>query len=218
MTKYLSIATVLFLLAGCAAPKHADAWRYQSAAATKAYGEHFLKDERVQVESNYSQAERTAKQSADLVPLARLYLSACALNIAVLVEDTCESFAQTRSVHDDAELAAYYAMLTGTMTETEVADLPNRYRSFARAYLSKKPEKIRNTVDGITPLRSRLVAASIARHYLTDQQLDVLISEASHLGYRRAVIAWMRYQKETTADAEKKLLLERKLELLTKTR
>jgi hypothetical protein len=205
-------------LAGCSAPKHEDAWRYQSAAATKAYGEHFLKDERVQVESNYSQAERTAKQSGDLVPLARLYLSECALNIAVLVEERCEAFAQTRDVHDDAQLNAYYAMLTGSMTKSQVGELPQQYRSFARAYLSKELKKIRREVDGITPLRSRLVAASIARHYLTDKELDKLIGEASHLGYRRAVIAWMQYQKETTADAEKKLLLERKLELLTKTR
>ncbi|MDX1295092.1 MAG: hypothetical protein R3302_02425 [Sulfurimonadaceae bacterium] len=218
MRRALSITTVMILLAGCAAPQHEDAWRYQSAAATKAYGEHFLKDERVQIESNYSQAERTAKQSADLIPLARLYLSQCALNTAVLVDDPCSEFDRISDLHDDSEMKAYYAMLRGTLSSEQVRDLPSRYRSFARAYIEKEAEKIRRAVDGITPLRSRLVAASLVRHYLTDAQLDALISEASHVGYRRAVIAWMRFQMETTTDSDKKLLLERKLELLTKTR
>ena len=205
----------LLLLAGCSTPQHEDAWRYQAAAATKAYGEHFLKDETVLIKSNYSHAERSAKQSSDLLPLARLYLSRCALNRAVLVDDPCNEFAQTLAVYDDPELGAYYAMLTNTLTPDAVDDLPYRYRRFAKAYLTDDVPAIHNALEGITPLRSRMVAASLVRDRLSEKEIEAIIDDASHLGYRRAVIAWMEYLRDVTADPHKRAQLQRKLELLT---
>ena len=209
---------IILFFAGCSTPQHEDAWRYQAASATEAYGEHFLKDERVQIQSNYSHAERSAKQSADLVPLARLYLSECALNRAVLVDDDCEKFAKTIPMQYDPELTAYYAMLKGTLTQKQVGNLPWRYRSFARAYLAKDAKEIRSTVAAMEPLRSRLVAASLVRDTLQEADIDSLIDAMSYLGYRRALLAWMAYLGDITPDMQKRRRLQQKQELLTRTR
>ncbi len=220
MTTKISLFSTLVLIffAGCATPQHEDAWRYKAAASTKAYGEYFLKDERVMIESNFSHAERAAKQSADLRPLARLYLSRCALNRAVLVDDACEAFTATMPVHDDAELSAYYDMLQSRLSPSQIDDLPPQYRRYAKALLSKDAAQIRKLLGSVTPLRSRLVAASVARSYLDDATIEAMIEEASYLGYRRAVTAWMQELHRVTSDAQKKALLERKLELLKKSR
>jgi hypothetical protein len=209
---------IILLLAGCSTPQHEDAWRYQAAASTEAYGEHFLKDEKVQIQSNYSHAERSAKQSADLVPLARLYLSECALNRAVLVDDDCEKFVQTLPMQHDKELAAYYAMLNHTLTKKQVSDLPWRYRDFARAYLSKDANAIRRTVAATEPLRSRIVAASLVRDTLNESDIEALIDAISYLGYRRALLSWMAYLADITSDEQKRRLLLQKQELLTQKR
>lgn len=213
------VTTLMILLfAGCSTPQHEDAWRYQAASSTKAYGEHFLKDEKVQIQSNYSHAERSAKQSADLVPLARLYLSECALNRAVLIVDECQKFAQTLPLQNDPELAAYYAMLNGTLDKKQISDLPWRYRDFARAYLAEDSKAIRSSVAALTPLRSRLVAASLVRDRLEEADIEALIEDISYIGYRRALLSWMAYLAATTSDIQKRQLLLEKRKLLMQTR
>lgn len=216
MRQHTLLLTIVLLIAGCSTPQHEDAWRYQAATSTKAYAEHFLKDETILIKSNYSHAERSAKQSSDLLPLARLYLSSCALNRAVLVDDPCGDFATTQNLYDDAELDAYYAMLTQKLTPEAVGDLPYRYRSFARAYLKNDAKAIRSAIDTLSPLLSKMVAASLARDYLSEGQITSIIDDASKLGYRRAVIAWMKHLQSVTTDPQQRELLQKKLELLNR--
>lgn len=205
---------VPLLFAACSTPQHEDSWRYQAATATEAYAEHFLKDERLLVQSNYSHAERSARQSADLESLARLYLTRCALKRAVFEADGCEEAAELTLLLGDAGLSAYYAMLTASLPPEQISDLPPQYRRFGYALLSGDGDRICRTAMAVTPLRSRLVAAALVRDRLDPSDIETLIEDASHPGYRRAVLAWMRYLSDITTDPEQRSLLLKKLEYL----
>lgn len=205
----------LVLLGACSTPRHSDQWRYDAAAATQAYGEYFLMDNDVMTASERQQALVASRQSADLLPFARFQLSRCALNRAVLIEDSCEAFREAAPTVHAPDLEAYYAMLTGTLDDAQTALLPVQYRAFARARLATDNAEAQAALRTMTPLRSKMIAASTAPELLDDALVESIIDEASYLGYRRAVLAWMRYQIRTTSNADKKALLQRKLELLT---
>ena len=213
-TRLLLLPLLLLVIAGCTTPQHEDSWRYEAAAATKAYGEYYLKEDWVLIESESIQAVRSAKQSADLMPLARFYLSRCALHRAVLLEDDCRDYLETAAVERYDELDAYYAMLEGNLTERRVWDLPYQYRDFARAVLKGDGARIRTAVAAVTPLQSQMVAASLGLEHLDEPLIEAIIDEASRLGYRRAVIAWMRYLEGVSADAAKREKLRNTLKLL----
>lgn len=214
----LSLLVPLILLAftGCTTPQHEDSWRYDAAAATAAYGEGFLKEDWVMVESEAIDAKRSARLSGDLLPLARFYLSRCALNHAVLLDDDCAEYLEVADAAPSEEHDAYYAMLTKQLKKSQVSDLPYRYREFARAWLVQDTQWIRRAIALLEPLQSKMVAASIALEQLDEATVESIIDGASHLGYRRAVIAWMRHLQKMTADASKRERLQKKLELLEK--
>jgi hypothetical protein len=213
-TLLLLIPALLLTFTGCTTPQHEDSWRYDAAAATAAYGEGFLKGDWVMVESEAIDAKRSATQSGDLIPLARFHLSRCALHHAILTDANCTDYLEIAAVEPTDEHDAYYAMLNNSLKKSQVSDLPYRYREFGRAWLAQDPQWIRSAIAALEPLRSKMVAASVALEYLDAPLIRSIIDGASHLGYRRAVIAWMRYLQEVTADASEKEQLQKKLELL----
>jgi len=206
--------TLLFVLVGCSVPHHEDQWRYDAAAATRSYGDAFLKGDDIMAASAYEQALVASKQSGDLLPLARFRLTRCALNHAVLIDDDCSAYLEVAPVAPSPELEAYFAMLNGTLRHEQLLLLPPQYRSFFEARLANNPMAASKLLQAVTPLRSKMIAASSAPELLNDATIESIIDDASHFGYRRAVIAWTRYLIRTTSDAGKRTLLQRKLELL----
>jgi hypothetical protein len=215
---FLLVPALLLTFSGCTTPQHEDSWRYDAAAATAAYGEGYLKEDPVMVQSEAIDAKRSARQSGDLVPLARFYLSQCALHHAVLIGDDCTDYLEVAAAAPSEEHDAYYAMLTKSLKKSQVSDLPYRYREFARAWLAQDVRWIRGAITTLEPLQSKMVAASVAREQIDETVIEAIIDGASHLGYRRAVIAWMRYLQEVTANPAKKERLQKKLDLLEKER
>jgi hypothetical protein len=212
----LFITALLLTFTGCTTPQHEDSWRYDAAAATAAYGEGFLKEDWVMAQSEAIDAKRSARQSGDLLPLARFHLSQCALHHAIMADADCTEYLEIAAVEPSAEHDAYYAMLTKSLKKSQVSDLPYRYREFARAWLAQDQRWIRSAITALEPLQSKMVAASIALDYLDEPLIQSIIDGASHLGYRRAVIAWMRYLQEVTTDTSRKEHLQKKLDLLAK--
>lgn len=210
------LVPALLLLSACSTLQHPDQWRYDAAAATRAYGNAFLKGDDLMAEADYQAALRAAQQSADLLPLARLQLSRCALNRAVLIEDPCHAYRELSDLVDAPELVAYDAMLAGTLRRGQLESLPEQYRLFARARLNGDASAALSALQSISPLSSKMVAASTATELVDEATVTSIIDEASYRGYRRAVIAWMRHLAETTRDPRQKASLEKKLEVLGK--
>jgi hypothetical protein len=205
---------LMLLLAGCAAPRHADQWRYRAAEATLEYRDAFLEADDSLAAEAYEIAENAAKQSADLDPLARLYLSECALRLAVLDPSDCPRYRVLSRIHHDTSHDAYHALISGRLQHDQIVALPPQYRAFAAAYASDDIDRARQAAETITPLHSRLVASALIRDRLDEPQVEALVDAASHHGYRRAVIAWMTYLQQRTADPDKALHLGETLRLL----
>ena len=208
----------LILLGGCTVKSPDNAWRHYAAASAEQAERYFLEGKPLLAKSAFRRAETHASQSADLGALARIQLQQCALNRAVLLGDDCEEYAKLAPLMHDDTLSSYHALLNGSLKEENIADLPRRYRDFARALAGRNSEKIRKAVTETKPATSMMVAASLAQEHLDDATVESVIDRASYFGYKRAVIAWMEYLAQTTADARKRDLLRQKIEVLTKSR
>ncbi|MEA3372607.1 MAG: hypothetical protein U9Q62_02835 [Campylobacterota bacterium] len=214
MRTLILTVVLLIMTAGCSTKRPDDAWRYNTATAYKYAEQYFLEDKTALAKSEYNQAESYAKQSADLTPLTRLYLSKCALNRSVLLEDACDEYQSIAHHSDDPSLSSYFALLNQNVRQEEISALPSQYRSFAKAYLAKNRHAIQKSIADIEPLTSQMIAASTARSYLDDMTIEMIIERASYFGYKRAVIAWMQQLIDTTDDDKKAALLKQKLSVL----
>jgi len=199
LSSLLALSGLLFF-AACSTPQHEDDWRYQAAGSTQAYAEYFLKEERAMTQSRFSHAERSARRSADLEPLGRLYLTRCALEHAVLQPLHCDLLDDHPLLLEAPGLGAYRALLNGSLKAERIPDLPPQYRDFAAALLRGASGRAEALLPRIEPLSSRLVAASLVRERLDDAAIQALIAEASRLGYRRAVNAWLQQLCRVTGD------------------
>lgn len=206
----------LLLMLGCTAKRPDDAWRYNTATAYKYAEQYFLEGKDSLAVSEFREAEKHAKQSADVIPLARLYLSICALNKAVLLDNGCASYLEVAPYADEPELYSYHALLTGTLENDQLRYLPERYRAFAGALLKQESASIRRLIGQMQPLSSKMIAASLAREHIDDAIMESIIQEASHFGYKRALIAWMTLLASTTADRERAEQLLNRLQIMTR--
>ncbi len=205
---------LLIMISGCSTKRPDDAWRYNTATAYKYAEQYFLEGKNALAQSEYRRSESYAKQSADLTPLARLYLSKCALNRSVLLEDACDEYRSISEHSDDPSLPGYFALLSQDFRQKDISSFPPQYQPFAKAYLSKERHAIQKSIANIELLTSQMIAAAIAREYLDDATMETIIERASYFGYKRAVIAWMQQLIDTTDDAEKAARLKQKLSIL----
>jgi len=212
----LLLLSLIFFITGCSTKRPDNAWQYDAAASAKYAERYFLEGRYLLSQGEFRRAEKNAKQSGNMTPLARLYLGKCALNRSVLLEDDCREYTDIAALSDENELKSYYALLSGTLSAGEINDVPDQYRIFAAAYLKGDKKSIRKALENITPLTSKMVAASLSQEYLDEQIIESIIAEASHLGYRRAVIAWMRHLLSITKDEKKRNILKHKIGILTK--
>ena len=216
--KPLFALIALILLGGCSVKSPDNAWQHYAAASAEQAERYFLEGKPLLAKSAFRRAETHASQSADLSALARIRLQQCALNHAVLLGDDCEEYAKLSPLVHDETLSSYHALLNGSLKEENIADLPPRYRDFARALAGQNSKKIRRAVAETKPATSMMVAASLAREHLDETTMERVIEKASYFGYKRAVIAWMEHLAQTTKNDDKRELLKQKISVLTESR
>jgi hypothetical protein len=213
--RILSIFVLITLLfAACSTKKPDDAWRYNAVNAYKHAQTYFLEGKSSLAKNDFKRAEAYAKQGADMQMLGRLYLGSCALNKSAFLEDDCKRYSAIADLITDQELTSYHALLTGALSSGQVASLPPQYRTFGTAYLAGDTDAIRKSVAGLSPFPSKAVAAALARDRLDDALVESIIAEASHKGYQRLVIVWMRHLAATTTKPEKARELQKRLDVL----
>ena len=206
--KYLLIVFVLFFTA-CSSSKSPNTWEKSSALSTKSYIDYFLQDRELLANSEYTRAVTNAKQSASVDTLAKIYLTQCALNRAVYIEDDCSEYIELEHLIEDSTLKNYFYFITHKPFES--ASLPQQYQKFAQ---ETDIEKKKAALFEIEPLSSQLVAAATIKETLNDQDVLLLLKKSSYYGYRRVNIVLLKHLSMTTKD--KKLQKESlaKLEIL----
>jgi len=206
----------MFLMNGCNTVSPPNRWQYQSNSAYKNFERYYLEDHADLAAFELERARLYAKQSADLTTLARIELSKCALNTALLKPFSCKEYENVCRMAEDPESQAYYAFLSGTITQESIALLPKQYQNIGSLLMQKNSNLINQEINKITPLTSRMIAAALAIQVLDEGTIENIISDASYLGYKYAVIVWMNLLIERTTDNTKRSLLRQKLQFLMK--
>ena len=90
--KIFMLLIVLFF-AGCSfkSDEH-DIWRKNATNSFESYSRYFLMGKNQMALVSLKRAINSAKSSANMTPLSKVYLGVCALHVAVLIDDKCEGY------------------------------------------------------------------------------------------------------------------------------
>lgn len=182
MMRTLFLIIIVFLFTSCASKKPDDVWRFYATSYFATFKDGKLKGEDVKAETSYNRAVTHAKSGTHFDTLKRIYLGKCALNKAMLIEDSCSEYQEISMLDKDEALESYYQFLN----DKQVSDkslLPKQYQNDFTVENYQKVE----------PVISRFVVASKFKDSLSKEQIDMLIDDASLFGYRALVINWLEY-------------------------
>ena len=216
MTFFKVISLLFFaLLSACSFQQPQNAWQYKAVTAFEKYQDYYLENRAILADSERKKAINFAKQSAHLNTLARVYLGDCAIQFAALNKSDCSAYQKVAPLIDDPELSAYFHLLSGQLSQTDISQLPENYRGFARTLLQKSTARLQDEILLIPELTSRLIAASIAKPSLNLNIIRTLIDQTALRGYQLASIRWMTYLAEITPDPHESQQLKDKIALMT---
>ncbi len=189
-------------------------WQYKTHNSYKSFEKYFLEYKLDLAAIELTRAREYASQSADLSTLAQVELSACALRMALLEPYTCPRFDTLESLANSDTLTIYKHFLQNTLSEKELSLLPKQYRAFAQARLADDRAQMQTEVSKITPVTSKMIAASLIQDELTLQTRKEILNEISFHGYTYGTIAWLTFEIEHTKDEAHKRQLQQKLEII----
>lgn len=205
---------ILIFIAGCAMKTPPDKWKTDTSNAFASYREYYLQGNSRLAATELKRALNEAKRSADLGPLARIYLGECALHAAVLINDQCNDYIRISDMlGTQKELEAYYLMLQKKMNAVDDTMLPRQYQGFVRNVKIKKFKTAFANIKNMPETSSKLIAAALMKDQLDKNMLAYIIDQASFRGYKKSVIAWLLFSKKT-ATSEERMLIDKKLNLL----
>jgi hypothetical protein len=208
------ILFIILIFAGCSFKTPPNQWEYNSTSAYNSYEKYFLSNQDILAKSYINTAITNAKQSANLNQLARVHISACALNMSIEQTNYCKEYESIRDLVLSKELDIYFQMLNQKLNKTQIEYLPKQYQSFYRNFLLKKYDLAFKDLTSMEQITSKFIAASLIREQLTNVQVNYLIDTASTYGYKKLVIYWLKKQFEKELDTDKKQLISKKIEIL----
>jgi len=212
--RYLFVISLL-LFFGCSTKSPQNKWQYQSYNSYKSFEKYFLEYKLDLAAIELDRARESAKVSANLDTLARIELSKCALQVALLQEFTCKDYDSLKSLIKDNELSSYYNFLSVKFDKNDLNNLPKQYHSFAEAFLSKDLKSMKKSLKTVEPFTSQMIAASLIKEELDESTISMIVDKASFRGYRYAVIVWLNFQIDQSDDPQERELLKEKLKIIS---
>jgi hypothetical protein len=201
----LRIATgaSLLILSACSSGPQAPGWQASAHDDLQRFEASYLKGE-VRADSEFTRARSELAATGQPALVARAELTRCAVALASLVMDPCESFETLRRDAPPAEVA-YADYLAGRVTPAEVALLPEQHRAVAGG------REDAASVQAIADPVARLVAAGVMFRMgrASPQVVQLAVDTASHEGWRRPLLAWLGVQAQRAEHAGAKDEAER---------
>lgn len=191
------IFLIALLLAGCSLKNESpDIWKKDTSNSFDSYKQYYLEGKTALASVSLKRALNSAKSSADLKPLAKVYLGVCALHVAVLINDKCEEYVSLSDILDKNDSSKnYYYMIEGKFDKVNPDNLPKQYKSFAKQMQTKNYKNAKKEMKKIQSISSMLVAASLIKEYLSSNDIDFLIDRLSLYGYKKPIVRWLKYSK-----------------------
>lgn len=214
MKKLLLYALIVISFSACSFKTPPNEWQYKSANAFDSYTKNFLGANESLAKDDLNTAVQNAKRSADLTPLARIYLGECALNISVGLTDKCNKYKDIADIANNKALDAYFAFLTSSMTNEQINKLPKNYQKFALHAKNSEFAKADNELLNISKPTSLFLAAALIKKDIADETIEEVVKTASFHGYKKVVIFWLNEKKNRTADIDKKNKISKKISIL----
>ncbi|MDF1882189.1 hypothetical protein JHD50_12915 [Sulfurimonas sp. MAG313] len=210
----VSLFSLLFLSA-CSSKSPLNSWQYESAKFSSSYTKHFLQDKELRASSDLRHARQFASKSANFKTLIDIELTACAMQISVLEEISCESVSDLLLLQPNSAQSAYLHLLKNSFQESDIKLLPKHYHDFARAKLNKDTSLINKTLKEIEILSSRLVSSALVKKDISIENINVLIQELSFRGYKKPLLSWLKLKIKKINDEEEKIRLRAKIKVLS---
>lgn len=206
---------VLLFMNACSMKTPPNDWQIQSSISFNSYTKNFLQGDDAIAKSDLKRAIAHAKSSADISSLARIYLGTCALNKSIGIIDTCHDYKMVEELTNDSSLKTYYAFLEMQHQDVDINLLPKQYKHFFKYISLKEYSKAISSIKD-APISSQLIAHSLIKEHLNEEQIENILDNASFYGYKKAVIYWLENLEKITTDENKKEISRKKILILTK--
>lgn len=200
--KKLVALTALFLLTACGSggPPPPD-WKTDSADLIERYKKHALLGENTLAERYFQQAITATGGAGRVADTAHLWLVRCATRRAMLIDDTCNEYAELATLEPNAADRAYFHFLTLRWDEVDAALLPEQHRNLVRAPAGKRSETLNHITD---PLARLLDASLLVQRKESDSGTLALATEtASVQGWRQPLLTYLKLQEKLAAEQGK---------------
>jgi hypothetical protein len=208
------LLVLLFILSGCSLKSPSNQWEYDSTNSFDSYTKNFLSSNDLLAASDLKKAIKSAKQSADLNQLGRIYLGVCGLQKSVGQNTNCQEYQKIQEFITSKELQSYYKMLRNTLSKEDIAALPSQYKNFSQYFLEKNFLKAFKAIQKMKQSTSQFIAAALIKEHLSKPQIKYLIEKASFYGYKKLVIYWLKNLSFKENDTPKKELIKKKIQIL----
>lgn len=215
---FLPIVTILLLIAGCSSKSIAD-WQYASSSQLNSYKHNYLKGDDKIAEFHFQKALEEVKRSGDLKLISQVYLTKYALKVALL-EDVVESeYLDIEAIQPDPENRNYFIFLKGNLPVVDIRLLPKQYKSFLKAVISGKQQKVNEEIKDIDEHISSLIAVGIAvkNNLYNETTLQTAIERSSVNGWHKSLLVYLEKLEqfyEGTNEKEKALTIRQKIKII----
>ena len=214
MRKLIFYTIVMIAFSACSFKTPENEWKIKSVNAFDSYTQNFLKSNDTLAKNDLKRAIKHAKNSANLDTLGGIYLSECALNISVGIDDNCSKFTNIQDLIYNKNYNSYKDFILGDFEKKQIASLPKNYQEFAKDLIENNYEKANQDVQNIKKIKSKLIAASILNENIDKKTINNVIKNASYFGYKKAIIYWLSKLKEYEVNDLRKKQITKQLLIL----
>jgi len=216
MYKLLTALLLIIFLTSCASLKPKNSWQYNASSSIKKYKLHFLQGKDLRAASELSHARNSAKSSANLETLINIELTVCAMNIIDFKNNKCDTAKNLLHIQPNKIQLAYLHLLEHNIQKNEIVLLPKTYKDYAKSNLTNdNNKKVNEAISNIKVLSSKLIASSLSKDIINNENIEKLIIELSFNGYKRPLIKWLNIQLQREKNSEKQNILKEKIKILT---
>lgn len=217
MKRILPLVCCLLILA-CGS-KSIPEWLALGAKQLEAYKQAALEGRDDLAAQHFQKAVVEVKKSGDLEMLARVYLTRCGIQAALLEPPDDREYLQTVAMLPQPDNQAFYEMLKGDPAGVEIDRLPPRYRGFLKAWQRNDPASARAEIDRMEDPLAVLIATGLlvkARQYEAET-LNRALEVSSRYGWKKALLTYLDVQQACygrSGDPARSELIRRKMDLL----
>lgn len=188
------LALIGLLAAGCAV-QTAPRWQLTADNELQLLSTALLEGQDRQAAWHLSEALRAATSTARPEAVGRVWLYACAIDMAKLDSSLCSHYAALPQSDQPESHRSYYAFLQGKWNAVAGDTLPAAYHSVVTAKDSASRE---SAVAVIADPQSRLIAAAacVQAGLCGQAVIDVAVDTASSQGWRGALYPWLLRQRD----------------------